>query len=99
MKGFLREFWRALTRSRLDPTYPRYSRDVRIYINRNVRMSPGKMAAQAVHAALNAHGIEHGRVIVLMGSPARINALPIQIRDAGYTELAPGTLTAGAELL
>ncbi len=73
--------------------------DIRIYMNRNVEMTRGKFAAQAVHAALDAMGVNHSRVIVLMGSPTKIRTMPVQIHDAGHTELEPGTLTAGAELL
>lgn len=73
--------------------------DVRIYLNRNVTMSDGKKAAQAVHAALDAFGVNHGRVIVLNGSRTKVESMPVRIRDAGHTELQPGTLTAGAELV
>lgn len=68
---------------------------VRILVNDNVKMSPKKLAAQAVHAALLAYGIPHGRVVVLGGRPGQIRRMPFQIQDAGETELAPGTLTAG----
>jgi PTH2 family peptidyl-tRNA hydrolase len=71
---------------------------VHILTNRNVTMSPGKLAAQAVHAALMAYGIPHGAVIVLNGSPNQIRAMDAQVEDAGRTEIAPGTLTAGASL-
>jgi len=69
---------------------------VRILINENAKMTPGKMAAQAVHAALLAYGIDHGRVVVLMGRPNQVKAMDVLVHDAGTTELAPGTLTAGA---
>lgn len=71
---------------------------VRILINDNVKMSPKKMAAQAVHAALNAYGIPHGRVVVLGGSKAQVMAMDAVIADAGFTEIAAGTVTAGARL-
>lgn len=73
--------------------------NVRIVYNRNLKMSPGKLAAQAVHAALKAYGIDHGSVVVLMGSPAKVNEMDVQIRDAGLTELEPGSLTCGASLI
>jgi PTH2 family peptidyl-tRNA hydrolase len=69
---------------------------VKILVNNNIKMSPGKLAAQAVHAALNAYGIEHGAVVVLGGSVKKIMELDVQVHDAGRTELEPGTLTAGA---
>lgn len=72
--------------------------NVRILLNNNVKMTPGKAAAQAVHAALLAYGIEHGSVVVLQGSKVKIEAMDVQVRDAGLTELKPGTLTAGASL-
>ena len=58
-------------------------------------MSPGKLASQAVHAALLHYGIEHGAVVVLMASPNKIKQLKTQVRDAGKTEIESGTLTAG----
>ena len=73
--------------------------DVRIVYNRNITMSPGKLAAQAVHAALAAYGIDHDSVIVLSGSVTKVEAMDVQIHDAGLTELKPGTLTAGASLV
>lgn len=72
--------------------------DVRILINNNIKMTPGKMAAQAVHAALLAYGIEHGSVVVLGGSVRKLETMDVQVRDAGLTEVKPGTLTAGASL-
>lgn len=74
-------------------------KDVRILLNRNVKMTPGKAAAQAVHAALLAYGIEHGSVVVLDGSVTKLNGMDVQVHDAGLTELKPGTLTAGASLV
>lgn len=73
-------------------------KNVRIYYNRNVDMTPGKLAAQAVHAALAAYGIEHGSVVVLQGSKNKVTSMDAVIADAGLTELEPGTLTAGASL-
>ena len=72
--------------------------EVRIYLNSNVKMTRGKAAAQAVHAALQAFDVPHGRVVVLGGSPAEIAQMQVQIRDAGRTEIEPGTLTAGCTL-
>ena len=67
-----------------------------ILVNRNAKMTPGKMAAQVAHAALAAHGVTHGSVVVLDATPTRIRRdCTIQIHDAGLTELQPGTLTCG----
>ena len=73
--------------------------EVRILVNTNVSMSRHKAAAQAVHAALAAFGIPHGRVVVLGGRPDEVAAMDVVVRDAGRTEVAPGTLTAGAVLV
>ena len=73
--------------------------EVRILVNTNVSMSRHKAAAQAVHAALAAFGIPHGRVVVLGGRPDEVAAMDVVVRDAGRTEVAPGTLTAGATLV
>lgn len=67
-----------------------------ILVNDRVRMSRGKYAAQAVHAALLALGVHpEVPVIVLGGSSAEIAKLKTTVRDAGRTEVEPGTLTAG----
>ena len=68
-----------------------------ILLNDNANMSRGKSAAAAVHAALYFHGIEHGAVVVLTASPTEIREqCDVLIHDAGRTEVAPLTLTAGA---
>jgi PTH2 family peptidyl-tRNA hydrolase len=72
--------------------------EVRILINSNVNMTRGKACAQAVHAALMAFDVPHGRVVVLGGKPEEIRQMHVQVRDAGRTEIAPGTLTAGCTL-
>lgn len=72
--------------------------NVRIKYNRSLKMSPGKLAAQAVHAALRAYGIDHGSVVVLEGTATQVRQMDVQIQDAGLTEVAPGSLTAGASL-
>jgi PTH2 family peptidyl-tRNA hydrolase len=71
---------------------------LRIYINRKLEgiISPNKRAAHAVHAALEAFGVHPGvKVIVLDKGPTEIEKMTTHIRDAGHTELEPGTLTAG----
>ncbi len=68
-----------------------------IRVNSNAKMSRGKAAAHAVHAALKLYGIEYEHpVIVIGGKPDEILAQTVYVRDAGRTELEPGTLTAGA---
>lgn len=71
---------------------------LRIYINRNIDVTPNKRAAHAVHAALTAFGVHPGvKVIVLDAGPTKIEAMRVSIHDAGHTELEPGTLTAGTD--
>jgi len=68
-----------------------------IRINSNTKMSRGKAAAHAVHAALKLYGIEYDHpVIVIGGKPDEILAQTVHVRDDGRTELSPGTLPAGA---
>jgi PTH2 family peptidyl-tRNA hydrolase len=69
-----------------------------VRLNSNIKMTRGKAAAQAIHAALLLLRAHPGTpVIVLGGKPSEIEVMPAQIRDAGRTELEPGTLTAGAD--
>lgn len=69
---------------------------MRIYLNRNNDWTPNKRAAHAVHAALIAVGAHPDcKVIVLDGGPTKIAEMTTVVHDAGHTELAPGTLTAG----
>ena len=69
---------------------------LRIYVNRKLDWSPNKRAAHAVHAALTAFGVHPGvKVVVLDAGPTKIEEMSVAIRDAGHTELEPGTLTAG----
>jgi PTH2 family peptidyl-tRNA hydrolase len=72
---------------------------VRILLNSNVKMTRGKACAQAVHAALQAFDVAHGRVVVLGGKPDEVAAMDVVIRDAGVTEVEPGTMTAGATVI
>jgi PTH2 family peptidyl-tRNA hydrolase len=67
-----------------------------ILVNDRAKLSRGKYAAQAVHAALLALGVHpEVPVIVLGASPTEIAKMRTQVRDAGRTEVEPGTLTAG----
>ncbi len=68
-----------------------------ILVNTNVKMSRHKAAAQAVHAALLLRGVHHGGPVIVLGaSPVEIEDMAVVVRDAGRTEVDPGTLTAGA---
>jgi PTH2 family peptidyl-tRNA hydrolase len=82
------------------PTKPAPERtrvpEVRILLNGEVTMTRGKACAQAVHAALAAFDVPHGRVVVLTGTGDEVAAMDVVIRDAGLTEVEPGTTTAGA---
>lgn len=73
--------------------------EVRILLNGDVTMSRGKACAQAVHAALRAFDVPHGRVVVLNGTAGEVAAMDVVVRDAGLTEVEPGTMTAGATVL
>ena len=62
----------------------------------NSNVSRGKFAAAAVHAALLFYGIEHGAVVVLGANAAKIEEeCKLVVKDAGRTEVRPGTVTAG----
>jgi PTH2 family peptidyl-tRNA hydrolase len=61
----------------------------------NSQLSRGTAAA-AVHAALRHHAVEHGVVVVLGARPGQIEEeCDLVVRDAGRTEVKPGTVTAG----
>lgn len=81
---------------------------IKILYRKNLKMSPGKLAAQAVHAALALTSLEKldplQSVVVLEVTDRKFNEkingegkLAV-VRDAGYTEVAPGTLTCLAFL-
>jgi peptidyl-tRNA hydrolase len=77
---------------------------VKILYRKNLKMSPGKVAAQAVHAAVGlGHTYESMPVVVLGVSDKRFNDMATRladseksfyiVADAGLTEVEPGTLT------
>ena len=73
-------------------------RKMRVYVNSGANMSRGKYAAQAIHAALMAVGAHPDVPVVVLGANReQIEKLPVQVRDAGRTEVEPGTLTAGTD--
>lgn len=75
---------------------------LKILYRKNLKMSPGKVAAQAVHAATGIGHTSYNLCVVVLGvsdkkfNEARYN--PEQsnlfvVFDAGHTEVAPGTIT------
>jgi len=76
--------------------HPRELRLV-IKVRKDAKMSPKKLAAQAVHAALQLVESHHGGpVIVLDGTKRQIEECTVVIIDEGRTEVKPMTVTAGA---
>ena len=72
--------------------------DERIVIHANSNVTRGKFAAAAVHAALTAAGVHPGCPVIVLGAkPRDIENLTTVIRDAGLTEVKPGTITAGTD--
>ena len=75
---------------------------LKIIYRRNLKMSPGKLAAQCVHAAtLIGHTDYSMNVVVLSMSDKKFNETvanegAVVVVDAGHTELEPGTVTCGA---
>lgn len=65
-------------------------------------MSPGKLAAQAVHAAVALKVTDNSLpVVVLSYNDKRFYELvkehsAVTIKDAGHTEVKPGTMTCAA---
>lgn len=71
---------------------------LRVLVSADASMTRGKYAAQAVHAALTALDVHPGVPVVVLGaSRAEIEQQRVVIRDAGRTEVAPGTVTAGTD--
>lgn len=80
---------------------------IKILYRKNLKMSPGKLAAQAVHAALGLAEIHEEAAdpmmsVVVLGvsdtkfDEAQIEHLGYVVEDAGFTEVAPGTETCFA---
>jgi len=71
---------------------------IRIYVNSNTKMSRGKYAAAAVHAALTAAGVHPGLPVIVLGEQREhVTKHATVIRDAGRTEVERGTPTAGTD--
>ncbi len=70
---------------------------LKILVNSSAKMSRGKYAAQAVHAALEAMGVHHGGPVIVLGASREeiLSTCGTWITDAGLTEVPPGTVTAG----
>jgi peptidyl-tRNA hydrolase len=81
---------------------------IKVLYRKNLKMSPGKIAAQAVHAALalkesRGHINAMTSVVVLGVSNRKFDEAKQNasggmtiVRDAGYTEVEPGTETCMA---
>ena len=70
---------------------------IKIYYNKNLGMSPGKLAAQAVHSALMLLGVHPGYpVVVLAANKGRVASQSAVVIDEGRTEIPPNSTTAGA---
>ena len=75
---------------------------IKVLARKNLRMTPGKLAAQSVHAALGLRAADprpHWSCVVLEVSDAKFGEAKAAhpgahvVSDAGYTEVAPGTET------
>ena len=80
---------------------------IKILARKKLKMSPGKLAAQSVHAALALAVLDDRvdplmSVVVLLVNEGKFNeakrGIHAVIRDAGFTEVAPGTETVVAFL-
>lgn len=80
---------------------------IKVFYRRNLKMTPGKLAAQSCHAVLGLSPEDYGdTVVVLTASDAKFFELIDTLKqkgikhhvvtDAGRTELEPGTQTCVA---
>ena len=71
---------------------------IKILYRKNLKMSPGKLAAQCVHAALGLNDTSCMMSVVVLGVSDKkfdenIDTAEYIVLDAGYTEIAAGTET------
>jgi peptidyl-tRNA hydrolase len=78
---------------------------LKLLVRKNLKMSPNKLAAQCVHAALGLHRQDpqqHWKCIVLDASDKKFEEAKAGhsgayvVRDAGYTEVPAGSETVMA---
>lgn len=76
---------------------------LKIIYRKNLKMTPGKLAAQAVHAATNIGHTDRKLSVVVLGmsdtkyyETVNNNSVISRVYDAGYTEVDPGTETCAA---
>ena len=70
---------------------------MKIFVRSDLKLSRGKYAAQAAHAALLLVGAHPGgRVVVLGGKREDVEGASAVVTDAGRTEVDPEKVTAGA---
>ena len=76
---------------------------LKIIFRKNLKMTPGKIAAQAVHAAIGLGCTDPMLSVVVLGVSDKkyyeiVNSQQIcyRTKDAGYTEVEPGTETCCA---
>jgi peptidyl-tRNA hydrolase len=75
---------------------------LKIIYRKNLKMSPGKLAAQAIHAATGIGHTDYSMNVVVLGvSNAKFKEITTAkkcflVADLGHTELDPGTVTCGA---
>lgn len=77
---------------------------LKIIYRKNLKMSPGKIAAQAVHAAVGVKHDDNSLSVVALGVSDNkffeklreiesCKAFYYLVKDAGYTEVEKGTMT------